>query len=98
MLRAANIPPERVFPRSEVPPPVQAQRAVAAWLDRAQARAAIRACNTAVLATALVGALQVRSFLESSLPHQHRPPDRAEYVEALVGVLWNGLRPAGRRP
>jgi AcrR family transcriptional regulator len=81
------------------PPPLQAQRKLAAYLDAEVALGRATVSNTSALARAFLGGLNAYVFFELMIARPHPGnvtaklnPD--EYVRSFVSALWNGMRPA----
>lgn len=63
-LHASGIDKEALFRGYQVPPPIRTQLALAAWFQRAQGLGLVRALPPGDLATAFMGSLHVRAFLQ----------------------------------
>lgn len=91
VLKAAGVDFHAEFARHPVPPPVQNHRLLVGWLSQANATGRIRAVDCEALASMVLGAVNGRAFLS----HLGQPPcgPAERYVEAVVSVLWKGIRP-----
>jgi AcrR family transcriptional regulator len=91
ILRACGIHMKDLCKRGQTPPPLLAHQALAAWLERARALRLIRACDVEDVAHVLLGALQMRPFLEDLRGKKLTAARRAAYIETVVGLVWRGL-------
>ncbi len=94
VLRASGVDLKAELARHPVPPPVQNHRLLAGWLARACEQERIRSVDCDALASMVLGAVNGRAFLS----HLGQPPcgPAERYVEAVVSVLWRGIRPEER--
>lgn len=92
VLHAAGITPGKVWrARKGEPPPVQAFRALTAWLRRAQSRRRLARCDVETLAATIFGALHNRAFTACVCGVSTTPDDDKLYVERFIELLWNGI-------
>lgn len=96
-LRESGVPPEKLFEgrRGE---PVRAIRAVAKWLEQAQAAGLIEAAAPESVATAMLGALQTRAFTAHVARVHYSTRSNREYLDDLVQLFTRALAPKKRRP
>lgn len=95
MLAASGISPMQVVARqSPVPTPIRAQRAVVAWMQRAQDRGLLRVQDPHALTFALLGALHMRAFTLHVARAHADLGTREAYVADLIDSLWQGMAPA----
>lgn len=92
VLRAAGIPPQKVFPRSTEPPPVQAFRALSGWFKRARKRGLIGEVDIATLTQTVLGALHHRSFTRNLGVELSEGAGR-QWVTRFVDLMWSGIAP-----
>jgi AcrR family transcriptional regulator len=79
------------------PPPLRAQRFVAAYLEAEIELGRIRPIEPKTLARAYMGALSAYVFSEMLVSRSGgHSLDSQSYVRDLVGALWSGMRPAHR--
>jgi len=93
VLNTSGMDPRAILEAHDVPPPVRAQRAVAAWVRQAIDLGLARDCDPDAVAFAVLGVLHLRAFF-STLTRQ--PPTEAEltaHVERAIDVLWRGIAP-----
>jgi AcrR family transcriptional regulator len=97
VLQAVGITPGKIFrSRKGDPPPVQAFRALTAWLQRAQHQRRLARCDAETLTITIFGALQNRGFT-ARLCGQATGSGAAErHVEHFIALLWSGIR--GEKP
>ena len=96
VLHAAGIPPERLFDRYQVPPPVQASRAVGEWFRKADRMGLARVENPDHVAMALMGALHGRAVLRHSLGKKLGGKDDRRYLATVIDLVWNTVKPESR--
>lgn len=90
VLHAAGITPGKVWRgRKGEPPPVQAFRALTAWLRRAQNQGRMARCDVETLASTILGALHNRAFTACVCGVSTTPDEL--YVERFIELLWNGI-------
>jgi len=94
VLSTCGIQPKVLLEEHEIPPPIIAQRAVAAWLARGMDAGLVRRAEPAHLALTWMGALHVRAFFSSLTGLPLTEADIASHVDAVVDSLWLGLAPA----
>jgi AcrR family transcriptional regulator len=95
VLRAAGITPDRVFEGRAEPSPVQAYKALASWLRRAQAAGRVGAVDLDTLTATILGAMLSWT---STAQMCARRPGRAgneRFVEQFFDLLWQGIAPPG---
>jgi AcrR family transcriptional regulator len=93
VLQAAGIPPRKAYRgRKGDPPPVQAFRAVTAWLRRAQSERRMAQCDVETLAATILGALHGWAFTARVCGESTTPAAAERHVERFVDLLWNGIR------
>lgn len=90
VLRSAGLPLERTLPPGEVPPPVALRRALADFLVRAHELGLTALRSPAVVADALLSALEARVFNGWVGGHSFSPDDD----DAFLGTLIDGLVPS----
>jgi AcrR family transcriptional regulator len=92
VLSSAGLRHEDMFAGFPVPPPVIAHRAFEAWFAALIESGRVRACAPAALATAFLGSMQGRRFMQHALGD--RAPDSGpDYLDNLVELFWGGLDP-----
>ena len=105
-LRAAGLDHHEVIGRYDVPPPVRAQQALAAWIRVGQADGRIRASiEPDSVAMTIMGAMHFRLFMCNVVGAfagdpdctAHLPPP-AEYGRQVIESLWTGLAPSATAP
>ncbi|MBI1911200.1 MAG: TetR/AcrR family transcriptional regulator [Deltaproteobacteria bacterium] len=90
VLQAAGITLGKVWRgRKGEPPPVQAFRALTAWLWRAQSQGRLAKCDVETLASTILGALHNRAFTACVCGVSTTPDEL--YVERFIELLWNGI-------
>lgn len=91
VLRAAGVDLYEEMAKHPVPPPVQNQVLLSDWLRRAMDQGRVRQVDTDAVASMVIGAVNGRSFLT----HLGRPLPGSihDHVDAIVSVLWKGIRP-----
>ncbi len=81
------------------PPPLRAQRHIAAYLEAEIELGRIRAIEPKTLARAYMGALTSYVLSEVLVSRSGGPSlEREQYVRDLVAALWSGMRPEHRIP
>jgi AcrR family transcriptional regulator len=96
-LQAAGITPAKVLRwRKGDPPPVQAFRALTAWLRRAQREGRLAKCDVDTLAATILGALHNWAFTARICGQSTTPAEGDRHVERFIDLLWNGI--GGRKP
>ncbi len=93
VLHAAGISPGRLHRGRKDPPPVQAFRALSAWLRRAQRQGRLGRCDVETLAATILGALHNWAFTARICGRAPIPTDGARHVERFVELLWSGTAP-----
>ena len=101
-LVAAGIGIERAFRDHEIPPPLLTRNKLTAWFQRAMDAGKIIRSNPATLATALMGSVHARSFLQGALERRGqdsasampKPPQRLNdtYLDELEMLIWRAVR------
>lgn len=82
------------------PPPLEAQRKLARYLDREVELGRVAIANTAAFARAFLGSMNAYVFFEMLARQGSQAPEAPvafvaeEYVRAHVRSLWQGVRPA----
>lgn len=98
VIKAAGVSPLEMMDSFPVPPPVLAQRALKAWLDRAMDQGKLVAPDTDALAFVVMGSLHGRAMLTMLAGGMIPDFDRDAYIEQLVDMLLDGVRaPEGGR-
>ncbi len=95
-LRSAGLSPPHCAKGRPIPPQ-RVHAALSAWLQRALERGLIRACDVDAAAYALLGALNLQTFLEYAAGKEPAKDLRAE-IEPVVEIVWRGLDPSGGAP
>lgn len=101
VLQAAGIMPAKVLrgrssSHKGEPPPVQAFRALTAWLRRAQSKGRLAKCDVDTLAATILGALHNWAFTARICGQSTTPAEGDRHVERFIDLLWNGI--GGRKP
>ncbi len=92
VLHAAGITPGKVLHACKgEPPPVQAFRALTAWLRRAQGQGRLAECNVKTLAATILGALHNWAFTARVCGQSTVPAAGERHVERFIDLLWNGI-------
>jgi AcrR family transcriptional regulator len=94
VLTTCGIDPKDLVAAHPMPPPLLAQRAVAAWFARAAEAGLVRASDPDALAYALMGSLHMRVFLASLMRTPLTDDALTEHVRSTVDTLWSGLAPS----
>ncbi|HEY3447951.1 MAG TPA: TetR/AcrR family transcriptional regulator [Myxococcales bacterium] len=98
VLQAAGIDPAKAYrARKGESPPVQAYRALVAWLERAQQQDRIATCDVETLASTLLGALHSWAFTARVCGHSMTPAAGERFVEGFIELLWGGIGTAAQR-
>lgn len=92
-LRESQFPIAEIFATMKEPPPLAAMRALSGWLQRAHQRGLCRALPFDSTALAIMGAVQVRYFLERILGHPPTAQPIDDYLNDLVQLLTDGAAP-----
>ena len=94
ILQAAGIDPRKAYRRRKgESPPVQAFRALVAWLDRARGQERLRACEVETLASTILAALHGWALTARVCGESTAPADEGRYVEGFIELLWKGVKP-----
>ena len=92
VLRAAGISVAKAYHRRKGdPPPVQAFRALTAWLRRAQRQGRLAKCDVETLAATILGALHNWVFTARVCDQPTAPAAGERHVERFIDLLWNGI-------
>lgn len=92
VLHAAGITPGKVFRgRKGDPPPVQALRALTAWLRRAQSQGRLAKSDVETLAATILGALQNWAFTARLCGQSTSVAAGERHVEHFIDLLWDGI-------
>jgi AcrR family transcriptional regulator len=92
ILWAVGVSPKDVFSEHEVPAPMVAHRALAAWFCRAIDAGRVRATDPDLLALLTIGALRAKPFTERVCGMVVGGPDTTEgYVRGVCLVLLGGF-------
>jgi AcrR family transcriptional regulator len=93
MLRCSGLPANRLLQAAgDTPPPVQAMRALAAWIQAGMDAGVLRKGDPRYLALMVMGAVNGRVFLGQVLRQPELLGDDAEFISTLVDALWRGVR------
>ena len=103
VLRSSGLDHRQAFTRYDVPPPVRAQQAIAAWLRVAQEQGRLSShFDPGPTAMVIMGALHFRFFLcHVVLDSEANPagldgvPDVPTYARSVIDSLWVGIAPEG---
>lgn len=96
VLQAAGIEPGKAYRgRKGEPPPVQAFRALVAWLERAQRQGRLARCDVETLAATILGALHNWAFTARVCGQPTTPAAGARHVDRFIDLLWNGIGTGG---
>ncbi|MDI3285619.1 TetR/AcrR family transcriptional regulator [Polyangium sp. 15x6] len=97
MLQAAGIAPGKAYRgRTGESAPVQAFRALIAWLERAQSQGRLARCDVETLASTILGALHGWAFTARVCGGSTAPAAEERYVERFIELLWNGIGGGGQ--
>ena len=92
VLHAAGVSRGKAYSgRRGDPPPVQAFRALTAWLRRAQGEGRLAKCDVDTLAATILGALHNWAFTARVCGQSATPAAGARHVERFIDLLWNGI-------
>jgi AcrR family transcriptional regulator len=92
VLRAAGITPDKIMClREGEPRPVQALRALTAWLKRAQKQGRLAKCDIETLAATILGALHGWALTARVCGQSESPAAGERHVERFIELLWNGI-------
>lgn len=91
VLQAAGIDPSKSY-RGRMDGPVKGYQAFVAWLERAQQRGRLAECDTAALASTILGALYGWALTSRVCGEPTGAMASELYVERFVEILWNGIR------
>lgn len=78
--------------KGEPPPPVQARRALGAWIERAQSQGRLARCDVDTLASTILGSLFGYVHAASFKGESTAPGACDRYVERFIELLWNGIK------
>jgi AcrR family transcriptional regulator len=100
VLKAGGIPLESAL-KGAPPPPLALRRLLAGWLERAEARQALRVPDAEVAAEYLLGAIEARCFNQHLGGERFSPGTDEAFVASLARALFappaKGPRPRRRR-
>jgi AcrR family transcriptional regulator len=97
ILRAAGIDPSKAYRgRRGDSQPVQAYRALVAWLERARSRKRVAARDVETLAATILGALHGWAFTARVCGESTSAAAGERFVERFVELLWDGI--GGTKP
>ena len=92
VLQAAGIDVAKAYKKTKGgSAPEQAYDALVGWLERAQKRGRLGACDVHTLASTLLGALQGWAFTVRVCGLPSSNAAAKDYVERLIDLLWNGV-------
>lgn len=99
-LHASGFEKSELFGRYEVPPPLRTRQALAEWFARAAAQGRLAVTAPTEVATAFMGTLHVRAFLQHVGSVRPGAPTEAPeplevYVRTVVSIFLQGI---GARP
>ncbi|TNE86678.1 MAG: TetR/AcrR family transcriptional regulator [Deltaproteobacteria bacterium] len=93
-LLACGYGPDRIFKHFDAPPPVLMLRGMSTWFEVARERGLIGDdVDSTALAKALLGSLFFQSHIHKLAGDWLQEPDPEGYVESLVDILLDGIRP-----
>jgi AcrR family transcriptional regulator len=96
VMQSCGISHRDVFERYEVPPPVAAVRALAAWLRRAQVTGRLEeAVDAEDLAYCILGPIQMRAFVQLVAGHKFRVGSKS-FKDGLVRLVLGALEPRAK--
>lgn len=84
--------------RTASPPPVQALKSIAAYIEREQHLGRISLCDPEIFARALMGAIHHFAFTEIHGINERLYMPRTTYLRGVVTLLLGGLLPAQPAP
>ncbi len=90
VLRAAGISQQKIFRGCDVPPPLQAFRALSGWFKRARKQGLIGDVDIGTLTQTMLGALHHRSFTRNVGIEEGASKN---WVARFVDLLWTGIEP-----
>ena len=93
VLRWSGISPQDIFREFEEPPPLLDIRVLSNWFERAQMRGMIRDVDNRATAMLVLTSLHGPAMLTDMLGKHPTGHTQAEYVDILVNLLIEGLRP-----
>lgn len=92
VLHAAGVKPRRPHGKNTgEPPPVQALRALTAWLKRAQKKKLLAKCDVDTLASTILGALHGWAITARVCGEATTLAAAERHVERFVDLLWRGI-------
>lgn len=92
-LRESGVPHEKIF-EGKRNAPVHAIRAIARWLEKAQAAGLIETEAPESVATAIIGSLQSRAFTSHIAKVHYSTRNNREYLGDLVQLFTRALAPS----
>jgi AcrR family transcriptional regulator len=95
-LRESGIPHEKIFDHKKNSPAV-AIKAIAAWVGQAQDAGLVDAEAPESVATAMLGALQIRAFTSHVAKVQFTARSNREYLDDVVNLFTRALAPKGSK-
>ena len=94
-LRESGVPREKIF-EGKKSAPIQGIRAIARWLEQANAQKLIETQAPESVATALLGAVQSRAFTAHVAQLTHSIQSNREYLRDMVTLFARALAPSSR--
>ena len=91
VLSASGIPPQELMARFDTPPPIAAIRTLTGWLEQCAQKEMIRQANFEATAMAILGSLNIPSFLTYVVGKKPSALSRREYIEEFVELYVRGL-------
>jgi AcrR family transcriptional regulator len=92
VLQAAGIDPAKAYRGHKgESPPVQAYRALVAWLERAQSQGRLASCDVETLASTILGSLHGWAITARVCGESTAPAAGERYVEHFINLLWDGI-------
>ncbi len=92
-LGQCGLEPGGLFAGDDEPPPVQNMRRLAAYFEAEMALGRLRRADPLALARVVLGSTHNLVFFELAGLDRHLPTDEATFVESLVTLVLDGLRP-----
>jgi AcrR family transcriptional regulator len=98
VLQASGVTVDKIMRRRKgEPPPVQAFRALTAWLKRAQDKRRLAQCDVETLAATILGALHNWAFTAQVCGTSATRAAGERYIERFIDLLWSGIGSTERK-
>lgn len=97
-LRESGIPPEKLFENSKHKNPLRAIKAIQKWVAAAHDQGLAFAPEAESIATAMLGAVQMRAFTAHVANLKFSARSNRAYLDSLVDFFGRALAPKPKRP